>query len=120
MKFVFVKKLIYVCDKLQNYTMSNLGRSSDKEKKHILKTISKKHNFPIKVQTYKQLAFIGELGIGIEQCVVMANGFVIAHFVDEQSMNSYMGWLQQYGFDHFPEKIMEILKNQADSGLKVT
>ncbi len=92
----------------------NNGKISD------LKIVSrngdkKDRNFPIQINCFKQMAIDATYG-AYDEWVVAANGFIIAHFVDETSLASYMNYLKQFGFKLFPKTIMDILEKQYNSG----
>lgn len=72
--------------------------------------------FNIDVELFSQVTFDKNIG-GYEEWVVIANGFIIAHFVDEPSGIVYMKWLQKFGFTHFPKKIIDILEMQWLNGV---
>ncbi len=44
-----------------------------------------------------------------QRYMVCANGFIIATFVDETSMNSYLDYLKKYSFHKFPKQVMDII-----------
>lgn len=71
--------------------------------------------FPIEVATFKRM--VTDPGfVPYEQCVVMANGFVIAMFVDETSMLSYIDYLGKFGFRLFPQSVMDSIRTQWEKG----
>ena len=80
----------------------------------VRKDITANEIFPIKVEYGKNIVFEPTAGYGYDQFMVIANGFVIASFVDETSMHSYLGYLKQHGFSKFPKKIMDILRAQHE------
>ncbi len=66
-------------------------------------------NIKADISTYTQQIFDTTTKMGYTEYIVMANGFIIAHFVDETSMASFLGYLKQYGLSKYPKAIMEII-----------
>lgn len=49
-----------------------------------------------------------------QQFLLVANGFVLAHFLSPSSRTSYERMLTNLGFNGFPENIMNTLRNYSD------
>lgn len=92
--------------------MSKNNPISGARKIHSKNSDKPKSGFPIDIVAYPNTVLDPQLG-GYTQWVVAANGLVIAHFVDETSCHSYLKYLETFGFNKFPKKIIEILENQA-------
>ncbi len=84
-----------------------------KQVKPIKKMQDTRMGYEIKIEWFKQHTF--QMG-GYDEWCVVANGFIIAHFVDETSMQSYLHYLVTYGFKLYPKKIMEIIEAEAKKG----
>lgn len=94
------------------------GKIGDLKLVHNSKADKPKSAFPIEVKGFPQEVF--DKAGGYKQWIVAANGFVIAHFVDESSMLSYLNYIKQFGFKLFPKVIMDVLESQAlDLNLKI-
>lgn len=77
-------------------------------------TTNKSFNFAIKVEVFEKLVFDPIAG-SYTQYVVGANGFVIAHFVDQISAASYLEYLSKFGFSKFPTQVIDIIRSQFET-----
>lgn len=74
--------------------------------------IGKKFQFPIRLEAADQHVIIPGVGV-FQQYIVTGNGFVIASFMDETSLATYMNYLREYGwnaFKYFPENVLDALR----------
>lgn len=74
----------------------------------INKLTDNRMNFPIRIEGFKQTQLDPTYG-AIEQWVCTANNYVIAHFLDETSLYSYMEFLKNFGFRKFPKNVVDII-----------
>ena len=90
-------------------------------KELILKTTDDKEvKIDLRFEVGTDMNILPEYGIGYDRYIVTCNGFIIATFIDEASLKSYMNFLKlmvsKYGLQMFPKPIQNVIAGQSNKG----